>query len=193
MNKLLSNLLWGRNSKLNGVLALGIVVLVATGCACFRDLDLGKNRSENNSDRTTSNTTTTSDDKQDGSLPSSSTIKDLVKDTTSDFKDAIDTGNFSIIHAKSSTDFQASYTEAQMKNAFSTFTREKRRVVPILEKAIDMDPQFTPEPYIRTEKGISVLVVTGRYATKPLPVNIEYEYVFRGGEWKLLKLIVKIT
>lgn len=192
MKKLLSELLWGRNSKLNGVMAVGIISLIVLGCTCNRNFDLGDPEANNDSDRTSSNRPTTGDD-QDGSLPSDSEIQSLIRDTTSDFAEAIDTGNFSELYGKASSDFQSSYTEEQMKNAFDLFIREKRRVVPILEKALSLQSDLSPDPYIRTEKGHKVLVVSGQYPTKPLPVKTEYEYVFRDGEWKILKLVVKIT
>jgi len=36
-------------------------------------------------------------------------------------------------------------------------------------------------------------VVDGKYTTKPLPMKVHYEYVKRGGQWKLLILKVFIT
>lgn len=194
MRKIISDILWGRNSKINGIMALGIFVLIVLGCNCKRTFDLGNQSSDNDPERPSSNRMTDPETPEnDGSLPSDRAIKSLVRDTTGDFKDAIDTGDFSELYNNASTDFQSSYTEDQMKNAFSSFTREKKRVVPILERALGMEPDFSPAPYLRTERNIPVLVVNGRYATKPIPVNVEYEYVYRGGEWKLLKLIVKIT
>lgn len=196
MKKIISTLLWGRNSKFNGMMAVGIISLIVLGCTCNRNFDLGNVGSDNGTDRTasnsTSNSTSTGDD-MDGSLPSDSKIRSLVRETTSDFADAIDTGDFSAIYGKASSDFQSSYTEAQMKNAFDMFIREKRRVVPILEKAMSMQSDLSPDPYIRTEKGHKVLVINGQFPTKPLPVKTEYEYVLREGEWKILKLVVKIT
>ena len=66
-------------------------------------------------------------------------------------------------------------------------------MLPILSKATGMDPEFSPSPSLRTEKGLSILVANGKYDTKPVPMRFEYEYVKRGGQWKMLKLIVKLT
>ncbi|HBE83783.1 MAG: hypothetical protein JNK51_13120 [Blastocatellia bacterium] len=193
MKQIISNLIMGKDSKVSGAIAIGIISLIVLGCTCGKNLDLGNISSESNSSRTASNDSTTSDTKADGSLPSESVIQALVRETTTDFARAIDTGDFSSIYEKSSSDFQSTYTEDQMKDAFKTFTNQKSRVVPILERASGMTSEFSPAPYVRTEKGLSILVINGKYPTKPIPVRTEYEYVFRGGEWKMLKLIVKIT
>ena len=63
----------------------------------------------------------------------------------------------------------------------------------ILSKAVAMDPEYSPEPSIRTQSGQEILVVKGKYATKPLPMTFEYEYINRDGDWKLLKLVVRMV
>ena len=80
-----------------------------------------------------------------------------------------------------------------MKNVFKTFVDKKRLVKPVLDKTDSMTPTFTPSPFIRTEKGLSILVLNGKFGTKPVPMNFEYEFVNRSGEWKMLKLIVKLV
>lgn len=192
MKRIISDLIYGRSSTSNGLIALAVISLIALGCACG-DMDLGnigKNADSGPADTNANRTTTveTSDD----SLPSTAVIQALAKETTREFSKAIDSGDFSDIYESSSPDFQTTYTEAQMRDAFKVFTSQKKRVVPILNRAVDMEAQFSPEPYIRTEKGLSILVVNGKYATKPLPVNVEYEYVYRSDKWKMLKLIVKM-
>jgi hypothetical protein len=116
----------------------------------------------------------------------------LEKDTTADFALAISTEDFSKIYEKSSSDFQNTYTEEQMKDTFKPFIDKKKQVLPILAKSVALEPQYLPDPSIRTEKGLSILVTDGKFATKPLPLNFEYEYVKRGGQWKLLKLVIKL-
>ena len=53
-----------------------------------------------------------------------------------------------------------------------------------------MDPTFSPEPQIRKEQGIPILVVNGKYDLQPKPLSFQYEYVKRNGVYRLLKLIV---
>jgi hypothetical protein len=80
-----------------------------------------------------------------------------------------------------------------MKDTFKPFIQKKKQVLPILAKAVGIDPEYSPDPSIRTESGLSILVTEGKFATKPIPLTFEYEYVKRGGQWKLLKLVIKLV
>jgi hypothetical protein len=194
MKQNITRVLFGQNNLVSGAIAIAVVASIALGCNCGKGLDFG-NTSQTGNSSTTSNST--SDDgsttASSGEVPSLSTCETMVHDLTSDFAAAIGTNDFSDIHQKASTDFQNTYTEDQMKAAFKTFVDKKRLVRPVLDKTDPMTPDFTPAPYIRTEKGLSILVLNGKFATKPVPMNFEYEFVNRGGEWKMLKLIVKLN
>lgn len=196
MKTMIIGLFFGKDGKLSGMLALAIVAAVALGCTCGKDFDLsnlGSNSS--NTSRTASNNDpfgSTTGDTEDSEMPSDDLLKALVAETTADFSYAIGQDDFSKIYEKASMDFQSTYTQAQMEDVFKEFTKNKRVVAPILSKAVSMEPDFTSKPYIRNEKGLSILVTNGKYATKPVPTNFEYEYVKRSGDWKLLKLIVKL-
>ena len=186
-------LLFGKDTRLNGLIAFAIVGAIALGCTCNKQFgDLGK--SDNSNSSTTSNTTTekeTTTTDADG-IPSNSTLQSMVKETTEDFAQAIDSNDFSDLYAKSSTDFQSTYTEDQMKDVFKSFVEKKRLILPSLNKADDSTADFSPEPRIRQEQGLDILVLHGKFPTKPLNVKFEYEYVKRAGQWKLLKLIVNM-
>ncbi|HEY2866191.1 MAG TPA: hypothetical protein VGJ02_03800 [Pyrinomonadaceae bacterium] len=190
MRQNIRNLLFGRDSRVSGAMALTIVLLVALGCTCGKGLDLGNTSSSSNSNSGSSSNSifgsSTSDN--DSGVPDDNLIKALVKSTTADFASAIENEDFSTLYANASDDFKHTYTEDQMKDYFKDFITKKKQVVPILAKAISTDPDFTSKPSLRTEAGTDILVVNGKYATKPVPVTIDYEYVKRGGEWKLLVL-----
>lgn len=79
-----------------------------------------------------------------------------------------------------------------MRTAFKSYIGKKSLVVPILRKVKDADADFTSAPSLRSEKGLKILVATGKFPTKPYAVRFDFEYVMRGGEWKLLKLVVNI-
>lgn len=196
MKNLLTQLLFGKDIKSSGLIAFGIITLIALGCTCNKDLGLSKDSANtDNSGRTSSNSKDTPfGDKEDsdGTLPPFETIGTMVKETTEDFAKAIDSEDFSEIYEKSSTDFQSTYTEEQMKDVFKSFITQKRRVLPSLNNALTADVRFEPVPAIRTEKGLNILVATGNFKSKPNAVKFEYEYVYRGGEWKMLKLVVKM-
>ena len=116
----------------------------------------------------------------------------MIKETTADFARAIDSNDFHDIYQKSSSDFQKTYTEDQMKSAFKVFVDKKKLILPSINKVPDSRAEFSPAPSIRTENGLDILVLTGKFPTKPFPVKFEYEYVKRGGQWKLLKLVVNM-
>lgn len=187
MKKIINNLIWGSDNRTNGLIAFVIVGFIALGCACPRNNDQSNSTSNTSSD----NPFSTSSD-SDGEMPGDALLKALVKETTADFAGAVSTGDFSRLYNKASKDFQSTYTLQQTQDVFKEFVNRKNVVSPILAKAIAMEPDFSPAPSIRSEKGLSILVVNGKYATKPVPTNFEYEYVKRDGTWKMLKLVVKL-
>ncbi len=191
MKKTLFGVLFRKSNLLNGLIAVIMIASIALGCTCGKGLDLGNISQSGNSSTTSNSDDTTSDSNSE--VPSSSTCQAMVHELTSDFARAVDTNDWSDIYEKASTDFQNTYTEDQMKNAFKVFVDKKRVVKPVLDKTDSMSPDFSPSPYIRTEKGLSILVLNGKFATKPVPLNFEYEFVNRSGEWKMLKLIVKLV
>lgn len=188
MKTLARSLFVGSNNIVTGVIALAVVLSIALGCNCNKDLaNLGKEDTPSNTAANTKTETTSSSE-----VPSNSVVEGLVKDTISQFADAVDSGNFADLHSKASTDFQSSYTVDQMATAFKSYTDKKRVVVPILEKADDMDAKFKADPSLRSEKGLKILMAEGEFATKPAKTRFDFEYVNRGGEWKLLKLVINI-
>lgn len=194
MKNLISQLFWGKGSKFSGLIALGIIGMIALGCTCGKNFDfanLGQSANSNSSaSNSSSDTPFTSAD--DDTVPADPVLESMIKQTTADFAQAIESDDFSELYNKSSSDFQSTYTEEQMKDVFKTFVTQKRQLLPSLNKVPAAKPEYTTPPAIRKEKGLSILVANGKYPTKPLNVKFEYEWVFRGGEWKLLKLIVKM-
>jgi len=187
MKTLLNELVFGKNAKVSGLIAMAVIATFVLGCNCGKNFDLGNLSKESNT-TSTSNDTKTSDD----SIPSNSVVEGLIKDTISQFSDAVESGDFSAIHASSSTDFQASYTVDQMKTAFKSYINKKSVVVPIMKKSSSMSADFSRPPGIRTEKGLKILMAAGEFKTKPYKTRFDFEYVWRGGEWKLLKLVINI-
>lgn len=126
--------------------------------------------------------------------PTEAASQALVKSTISDLSDAINTGNFKVIRAKASEDFQMSISEEKLVSTFKTYTDGKATSLPMLKQALTKDAKFSPAPAIREEKGSYVLVTNGSY---PLTeesydeVKFDNEYVWRDGAWKLLKISVE--
>ena len=191
MKKFASCAFFGKNNLVSGVIALLIVACIALGCTCGKDFDLGNLGKSTNSSSSNSSSSSSSDSSSE--LPPRELIDALVAETTADFNYAITTNDFSSMYEKASPNFQATYTEEEFKNTFKEFVSKKRVIGPILSKAVAMDPEYSPDPYMRTEKFTDILVVQGKYPTKPVPMTFEYEYIERDGQWKLLKLVVKLV
>ena len=190
MKTLVSKLLSGNDNQLNGLIALCIIATIALGCTCGKNFDLA-NLAKNAESNSTSSSSDDAD--SDSEVPSKDYLDAIVAETTADFNYAIALNDFSKMYEKASSDFKSTYTEEEFKNTFKEFVTKKKVISPILSKAVTMDPELSPEPAIRTEKGLDILVVKGKYATKPVPMTFEYEYVKRDDEWKLLKLIVRLV
>ena len=193
MKNLVHEILFGKNSLVSGGIALAVVLSIALGCNCGKTFDLANLAKESNS----SNTSKTSDDDSKTSsssseIPSNAVVEDLVKETMSDFSEAVDSGDFADIYNKASTDFQDTYTLDEMTKAFKSYTDKKKLVVPILNKVPSLDAEFDHPPGLRSEQKLSILMASGKFSTKPYHVRFDFEYVKRGGEWKLLKLVINI-
>jgi|ERR1035437_10246034 hypothetical protein len=190
MKSIIREILFGKSVGISGLIALAIFSLVALGCTCGKYFDLSNQSNSSSTSNTTSNSSTTSS--SDSSVPSDSEVESMVKATMSDFADAVSSGNFSDLYNKASSDFRSTYTLDEVNTAFKTYVDKKSFVVPLLRKTQSADADFTTKPSIRTEKGLDILVATGKFPTKPYNVRFDYEYVKRGGEWKLLKLVTNI-
>jgi hypothetical protein len=190
MNELVRNILMGRNTTVNGLFAISIIAAVALGCTCGKGLDFGNTSSSSNSSSTDDPFGTSSNDSQ---MPGDALLKALIRETTADFAYSISEGDFSKMYEKTSTDFKNTYTKDQMQDFFKDFINKKRQLLPIFLKANSMEPELSPAPSVRTENGLNVLSVNGKYSTKPLPITFNYEYVNRGGNWRLavLKMYVR--
>ncbi len=191
MRSILKSLFFGSNNLITGAVALAVVLSIALGCNCNKDFNLGNTTSSSNDTRPSNDDRTDTDASTSG-VPSESVVEGLVKETLSDFAEAVDSGDFSDLHAKASQDFQSSYTVDQMKTAFKSYTDKKRVVMPIFNRVETTSAKFTTPPGLRTEQNLKILMAKGEFPTKPFKVRYDFEYVYRGGEWKLLKLIVNV-
>lgn len=182
----------GRN-RVNGAIALAIVAMIVLGCTCGKDMNLGElaNKSASTDNKKADDSPFGDDETADG-MPGDDLLKALVNETTADFAYAISTNDFSNIHKKASIDFQRSIPLEKLQTEFKKFVDQKSRYLPSLAKISSTGAEFSPAPSLRQEQGLDILVAKGKYATKPVEVGFDYEYVKRDGQWKLLKLVVKL-
>src|SRR5258707_13984557 len=102
MKKLINELLFGRNPKISGLIALAVIASIALGCNCGKSFDLSNLTKESNSTSISNDSKT---DTSDDSVPSNPVVEGLVKDTTSKFADGVNSGDFSKIYNDASSDF----------------------------------------------------------------------------------------
>lgn len=181
-------ILFGRDNRINGAIAMFVLSLIALGCTCGKDFNLG-NVSTNSSNSSSGNVFGDDDDSGD---VDDALAKATIKSTTAKFANAISTEDFSSLYADTATEFRSKYSEDDLKSQFSDFIRQKRQLLPILATAVAMDPEFTDGPDTRSEGTETVLSVSGKYPTKPLPMTFKYEYVKRQSKWWLLRLEVYV-
>ena len=192
MRDLAYRLLFGRQNLFSGAAALSIIVLMLLGCTCGKNFDFGNISSGNSNSSSSSNSNSVFGGDEDNNDVDDTLAKATVKATTAEFANAINTGDFSSLYNECSTEFRSQYSEEQLKSEFSAFISQKRNVLPILAKAMSMEPEYTEGPSTRSEANQTVLTAAGKYATRPLPVTFHYEYVKREGKWWILRLEVYV-
>ena len=124
--------------------------------------------------------------------PTEAEAQTLVKNTMSDFADAVEKGDFSAFRANTAKEFQSQYTEDQMKTSFKAFTDHKEAVMPILRDAAKKNIAFSPAQSVKDENGYSVLVADGTVDSEPQAVKVTNEYVYQDSKWKLLKVGIQL-
>lgn len=190
MKKLIFEIGTGKNSKLTFLLIISLFIFVGLACK------IG-NRKTSEEENTVVKTvdspkTSTDSDSQDSDTPPKSEVDSLVKDTMAEFADAVDKGDFSDFHANTSKDFQATYKPAELNKTFRVFIDKKNQVLPSMNGISETTAVFTDSPRVRTEKGYKVLVANGYFPTSPNKVQFESEYELEKGDWKILKIRVKL-
>ena len=203
MKKVISNLLFGRGNALSGLIAFGVVALIALGCTCGgKDLsELGKDNSNStksssntfgdDKDKTTGDTKTRStgqkpDPQKDGLIPpADEQLQALVKETMLDFNDAVKEGDFDDFYSKISKVWQKQTSSAQLKAGFQEFIDGRAN----MDAIEDMDATLSTRK-VSSQSGYKVLDVAGEYATTPIASTFDLEYIAEGHDWKLLKIKV---
>ncbi len=118
-------------------------------------------------------------------VPAPRPLEALVKGSLMSFNDANLTGDYRVFHARLSEPFRKQYTPAKLKETFKEFS----------EKNVDIDivtamaPSFDQPPYVDQEGR---LVLSGFFPTEPTRVAFEMDFIASDGEWKLIRLNVKL-
>lgn len=124
--------------------------------------------------------------------PSKSEVESLVKDSIGNFAEAVEQGDFTDFHSRTSERFQAQFSPAQLEKTFEAFIQKKEQVLPSLNSVGGASADFTKGPEMRGGASDKILTADGTFATRPYPVQFETEYEMENGEWKLRKIRVKM-
>jgi hypothetical protein len=202
MKKVISNIVFGRGNALSGLIAFGVVALIALGCTCGKNFDLSNLTKDNsNTTRTSSNTfgdgpsssprspSTTHADASKGEMPAVDELQWMAKETLLDFDSAVQKADFTDFYSHISKEWQKQTTPESMKTTFQGFIDKSISIKDISS----LDAEFSPSPSIGREVGFKTLMVEGKYSTSPNLTKFELNYIANGKDWKLSKIVVDTT
>jgi hypothetical protein len=118
-------------------------------------------------------------------VPSKILQEVLIKATLLTFNDANVTGNYTVLHAKLSKPFRDQFPPARLKEVFKSFA----------DNNIDFDIVAAKVPVTSKEPKVSengVLSLEGYFDTTPSHVYYDLEFIMSDGEWKAIKINVKL-
>jgi len=119
------------------------------------------------------------------SVPPKRPLEALVKASLMSLNDANLTGDYRVLHARLSEPFRKQFSPDRLKATFKEFS----------DKNVDIDivtamvPAYDQPPYIDPD---GKLVLRGYFPTEPSRVSFEMDFVSGEGEWKLIRINVKV-
>lgn len=115
-------------------------------------------------------------------LPDASVQEALIKESLITFNDAILTGNFEVLHAKTATPFQQKFSTDDLAEMFKGFVAEEISIAPVA----GMD--FVEDAPGKLDNG--VLTLAGHFETTPLQVTYTLDFVVEENRWRIIGLDV---
>ena len=116
-------------------------------------------------------------------IPSDDEQDVLIRTTLMTFNDANMTGNYAVLLAKSSRQFQSQITTDKLASAFEPFRANEL----FFENAVDAHRDASEKPVIDQE---GALVLAGMIKTGDMQVKYRLRFVQNGKLWKLLGINV---
>jgi hypothetical protein len=119
-------------------------------------------------------------------VPPARPLEALVKSSLMSLNDANLTGDYRVLHARLSEPFRKQYTPDRLKATFKEFN----------DKNVDIDivtamtPTYDQPPYVDAE---GKLIVRGFFPTEPSRVSFEMDFISGEGEWKLIRINVRVS
>ena len=119
------------------------------------------------------------------SLPAARPLEAMVKSSLISLNDANLTGNYEVFHARLAQQFRQKVSARELKAAFKEFA----------DKSIDLDIVAALTPVYEEAPVISEgrLVLKGYFASEPSRVSFDMEFVPSEGDWRLLRIHVRVT
>lgn len=190
MKKLVNEILFGKSSMFNGLIALAVIGFIGFGCFCNKDkMGLGKNDSSSPSPTSSSSPSPSATkeknykkaDASKSEIPSDDELQDMVKKTLLDFNQALQDEDFTDFHKTIAKKWQDQISAAKFKESFQGF----------IDKDVDIGniknetASFDKDAFIDRSRGMKELTAEGKYNTSPLPCKFKLKYIPEGKEWKL--------
>ncbi|MGD9880936.1 MAG: hypothetical protein AB7F22_14220 [Reyranella sp.] len=119
-------------------------------------------------------------------VPGERPLEALVKSSLLTFNDANVTNNYTVLHAKLSQPFRVKYPPEKLAETFKVF-RDKRIDFDIIAA---LKPVYDPAPKVDDD---GKLLVEGHFDPGPARVAFELDFIPSDGEWKLIRLNVKVN
>ena len=188
MKKLINEMLYGKSSIFNGLIALSVIGFIGLGCFCNKDkMGLGKNDSSSPTPTASSSpspSATKEYKKADASkaeIPSDDELQEIVKKTLLDFNSALQKADFEDFHSTVAKKWQDQISAAKFKESFQGFIDKKVDIGNIRNSTASFDEKAK----IDRSRGLKELTVNGKYDTSPLPCKFKLKYIPEGKDWKL--------
>lgn len=121
---------------------------------------------------------------QPAATPSSEELSILVHATLLALSQANQTGNYTVLRALTSRDFQVRNTPEQLAAAFHSFRDDRIDLAPIVLYA----PVWSPPPSLQN----GVLRLVGYFPTRPREVAFDLIYVREDGAWRIAGLAASL-
>ena len=128
-------------------------------------------------------------------IPNDYEIEVLIKGTLASFNDANLSGDYTILHARSSRQVREQLSAEKLSSAFTVFRDQQIDITPVLT----LRPTLTQRPSI---DGENKLLLRGRFDTKSARerlgavrydnVAFDLDYIQSEGRWKMIRINVDV-
>jgi hypothetical protein len=118
-------------------------------------------------------------------MPEPAKIVLLLRSTMMTLNDAVQTGNFTVLHDIGAPNFREANSAARLSQQFSDLAS---RGVDLSATSI-ITPRMTEDPTLDQHKGM--LHVKGYFPGQPIEIDFEVLYQAIGGHWRLFGLSVQ--